>query len=117
MVAVSQQQSATSVLQMPVLGVMTRTSECTAPSVVSLKIELRPRFPTTRLHRTPFPMCHNLETIKHDLNLQSWPVVLLVMIQSIHVLISGQLGMEALITSIAFELRLPVPLIVHVLTR
>jgi hypothetical protein len=42
-------------------------------------------------------------------------VVSLVVISSIHMLISGQLGMEFLVTALALELGLPMSLVVHVL--
>lgn len=42
-------------------------------------------------------------------------VVSLVVISSVHMLISGQLGMEFLVTALALELGLPMSLIVHVL--
>jgi hypothetical protein len=42
-------------------------------------------------------------------------VVSLVVISSVHMLISGQLGIEFLVTALALELGLPMSLIVHVL--
>ena len=42
-------------------------------------------------------------------------VVSLVVISSVHMLISGQLGMEFLVTALALELGLPMSLIFHVL--
>jgi hypothetical protein len=42
-------------------------------------------------------------------------VVLLVVVYSIHMLISSWLSLEPLIAGLAFELRLPVPRVIHVL--